>query len=514
MKFRSSNITSFFFILLISGILTFSNSLYQVAVDGGLVLSEIIKYPEPISPLKYYYQNSWTSLNQISEIFLRFGFSVMNVSRILLFISTFFFATASFLIVNRFCNNIYLSTFISIIILILQKNFGDTDYPTLIISNHSYGMFGLAFCSIIFALILNSYNKLSVFFSTLLISLHPVIGLWTLTILIISIILQKNESINKDFLKGSLYGGLVVLLSFIVFFNNSIGKLEFDEKNFQIYMELWDGHRNQTGFIHIEYLVKTLILFTLVNLYFFVIDKNKTLFLKFFNLSIFFSTAIYFFYKIFPVIFPSFLINAMPTRFLILHSFVGWPLIIGILYKFMINYKLKEKLVKIFILFVLIFYSVQHYKNFVKVKDNFIKQLTFKPNNFENTILSEISELNLDGYFITTKSTTDHITRVFKKPVLAHLYSFNFIPYHPYLVDNYFVILKEVYNIDILNPPIKNSTDIPDEFIKNTFEIRSRNDWVLIGEKYNANYVAVPIDWDIKLELFKKNDIFSIYLIN
>ena len=68
----------FFFIFIVSVILSYSYSFYQVALDGGLVLSGIIDYPNPISPLKYYYHNSWTLLHQVSEILLKLDFSITN----------------------------------------------------------------------------------------------------------------------------------------------------------------------------------------------------------------------------------------------------------------------------------------------------------------------------------------------------------------------------------------------------------------------------------------------------
>ena len=119
----------------------------------------------------------------------------------------------------------------------------------------------------------------------------------------------------------------------------------------------------------------------------------------------------------------------------------------------------------------------------------------------------------MEGYFITTKSTTSQVSRIALKPALVHLYSFNFIPYHPYLVDMYFEILNDVYKVDIYNPPILNSTDIPDVFIKDVFENKSRSDWIALKAKYNANYVAVPAEWKIKLDLIKKNEFFAIYKI-
>ena len=98
-----------------------------MAVDGGLVLSEIIKYPEPLSPMKYYYLNSWTILHQISDFFLSLGFSTLNVSRIILFLCIFCFAISSFIIVNNITSNKYLALLFTLVMLILEKNFGDTD---------------------------------------------------------------------------------------------------------------------------------------------------------------------------------------------------------------------------------------------------------------------------------------------------------------------------------------------------------------------------------------------------
>ena len=42
----------------------------QRAVDAGLVLANIVNYPDEISPMKEYFIKSWTSLHQISKIFL------------------------------------------------------------------------------------------------------------------------------------------------------------------------------------------------------------------------------------------------------------------------------------------------------------------------------------------------------------------------------------------------------------------------------------------------------------
>ena len=91
--------------------------------------------------------------------------------------------------------------------------------------------------------------------------------------------------------------------------------------------------------------------------------------------------------------------------------------------------------------------------------------------------------------------------------------SFDFIPYHPNLVDNVFQILQDIYGVDINSPPIQNNPSVPDSFIKKKFKNKLKNEWVFLSSKYNSNYVIVPSDWNIKLDLLKKNYSFAVYKI-
>ena len=514
MSLKEGNKLIFFFIVLVCIFLSFSHSLYQLALDGGLALSGKIEYPEPISPMKYYYFNSWTLLYQFSEVFLTFGFSVENISRIFIFLSTLCFALSAFIIVYRFTSNRYLALLISILMLVLEKNFGDTDYPSLIFSNHSFGMLSLAVSSLIFSLILNKNYKSSGFFSVLLISIHPIVGLWILSVLIFSMILLKNKKINLDLFKGAIFGSIITILSFIFFLTNGIGKLDFDPQNLELYFTLWDGHRKQSSYLHYEYLIKTLALFFTVNVYYSLLKQGKkSFFLTVFNSTVIFSSISYLSYKFFPQMFPDFLMHAMPSRFLILHSFVGWPLIISAFYLIFSKFESTKKFIKIFIFAVLLIHSIQHYKKFINVQNGFTLNVLEKSYIEDVNIFKDISNLNLEGYFITTSSTANYINRFALKPILLNTQYLDFLPYHHYLVDRTFKILEEVYDVDIKDPPIKNNPLLPDSFIKGSFENKTKLDWELLSQKYNANYVVVPSSWKIKLDLFKNNESFSIYKI-
>ena len=76
-----------------------------------------------------------------------------------------------------------------------------------------------------------------------------------------------------------------------------------------------------------------------------------------------------------------------------------------------------------------------------------------------------------------------------------------------------FEILKDVYGVDIENPPTRYNPNIPDSFIKKVFEGKDESDWNFLEKKYNVNYVVVPAEWKIKLDLFKNNKSFSIYKV-
>ena len=76
----------------------FSYPYLQYGVDGGLVLSGLIKYPDLNSPMIYYYLNSWTSIHQISSILLQIGLSVEILSKFLMIVVSVFFSFGVFLI--------------------------------------------------------------------------------------------------------------------------------------------------------------------------------------------------------------------------------------------------------------------------------------------------------------------------------------------------------------------------------------------------------------------------------
>ena len=72
----------------------------QRAVDAGLVLSNIVSYPDDISPMKEYFVKSWTSLHQLSKILLDLDWTFQNISKLIIFITAILYFLGIFLTAN------------------------------------------------------------------------------------------------------------------------------------------------------------------------------------------------------------------------------------------------------------------------------------------------------------------------------------------------------------------------------------------------------------------------------
>ena len=321
-----------------------------------------------------------------------------------------------------------------------------------------------------------------------------------------------KKKTRNEFILGSTYGFLITIISLILFIFKSIGTIDFDIENLNSYMKNWDGHRNTLGIIHFEYLLKTVFLFLIVNIFYFFKNKNskKDLFIVFFNTALILSTIVYLSFKMFPNIFPDIVTRSMPTRFLILHSFIAWPLILSSIFYILYNIKITKKISLVLVSIILIIYSSQHYKSFLKFKDGYVYNSSKVS---EKSFFIDLLNLNTTGYFITTSKTFNSTHSLSLKPILLDTRSFDFIPYHPYLIDDVYEILKDVYGVNLNSPPIKNNPYIPDTFIKKVFEDRLKPEWLMISKKYNAHHIVTPSNWNIKLDPVKKNSSFAVYKI-
>ena len=481
----------------------------QYGIDGGLVLSGIVKYHDLNSPMVYYYLNSWTSIHQFSALLLKIGLSVESASKILMIIATVFFSFGVFLFFFSLTKHKNLSLFIAITAIILGKNFGDTDYPSLIFSEHTYGMLSLATFTFILGLIANKNIFFSCFLIFILISIHPVVGIWTFLIVSFCFYYLKIHKIYRnDIIKGTSLGIFFIIVSFLYYYFNTIEKLPYDKNLFLDYLNNWDGHRAISKVIHYEYIIKTIILalFCIFGLRKKFKSSSYSPHLLIIILSLMCSLAIYFLYKLSPNIFPEFLKIIMPSRFIMLHTFLGWPIIIGIIIFLTKNHFKNKIMLSTSVLLLLIL--IQNYNKVISIKEGIV-------NNFEkrkeSQVINFVKNENIKSNLIVPSSLISYVFKKSETPILLHTESLDFIPYHPYLSNKFFNILKKIYNIRNNHPPQRKNPFLSDSYIKNVFEKRSKNEWLLIKKEFNVRFILVPNFWDLKLNIIKEDKKYKLY---
>jgi hypothetical protein len=481
----------------------------QYGIDGGLVLAGIVKYQDFNSPMAYYFFNSWTLIHQFSSLLLQIGLSVESSSKVLMMISTFFFSFGVFLFCYSLTKEKNLSLFIAVVSIVLGKNFGDTDYPSLIFSEHTYGMLSLATFTFILGLIANKNIFFSCLLAFVLFSIHPIVGLWTLLIMFISFYLFNIYSIyKKEIKKGIILGIIFIIFSFILYSFNSIEKIPYNEDLFLDYLENWDGHRSISKLIHYEYLIKTLFLFILCALIFKKKIESSSYSAHIFALllSLVCSSILYLLYKLVPFIFPEFFKIIMPTRFIMLHTFLGWPLIIATLI-FLLKDTFKKK-ANFFVSILLILILIQNYNKIFLIKNNFISNFQEKE---ESYVINFLKNENFKTNLIVPSSLVSYVFKKTKKPILLHTESMDFIPYHSYLSDKFFYILRKVYKIENNIPPEQNNPSLSDDYIKNVFENRSKDEWSSIKREFNVEFILIPHEWNLNIKIHKQDEKYKLY---
>ena len=498
----------------------------QRAVDAGMVLAKLVNYPDQISPMREYFLKSWTSIHQLSKLLLNLNWSFLGVSKLIIFLTAIIYFLGITLTINSASRSTVVAILIALMTLIFQKNFGDTDYPSMIFSEHTYGMLSLAIVTFIFGLLFAGSLFFTGFFAAILISIHILVGIWINGIIIICLILNKyffKYSINYNILiRGFVIGIILTIISFVyhqILTTDFISYFSLDA--YDNYMKYWEGHRNETEF-HIEYFLKTLILFGFGIFCLIALKNNLTENFKFGLIcvltSIFLSTVFYFSYKIFHSYMPDLIIRTMPARYTIMHSIVGWPLILGMLFVFIQKFEKKNKIFNnsayFLIILIILFYSVSHYKVFIKLQNLFVNKtveiISVGDKNFWNLVKSH----DFDGYILTSFSSSTISMRKTLKPIILDVSSFDFVPYHPNAAKNMSTIIEKIYGISFANPPmeIRNRPYLSDEIIKLSFEKYSRKKWQQLSKDFNISAIIVPINWKIDLISQAEGKRFAFYI--
>ena len=256
-------------------------TLDQKAITAALITSSEI-YNNNHNQLIFFrldYMNSWSLIFQLVRLLIYAGLSLEFISFLILFISLNMSIYGIFLISKRISNDLFFSFCISCFLVISNINFGNLDYPVILISNHSAGMISHACILLIFGLIADRRLNLAILLSILTVGLHLVIGLWTLSILLMSIYFFKKESLDINNLTKIdlilyILTALIVIFSFIEFRLSTINiPFLYDKYLHQTYLDIWDHHRSKIFGINYKYISLTFLM--LCSILFFYKKEKK-----------------------------------------------------------------------------------------------------------------------------------------------------------------------------------------------------------------------------------------------
>ena len=182
-----NNIVIFFILVLTSLFISSTHYFdHQVLVNTSILHGNEI-YKDKQNLFYLIQSNSHPSfLSFITNFFIKTGFSINFINILLTFIATLLNLSGIYLISKSITTSTFLSILISITAILLVKNFGDIDYPTLMFSWHTVGLFAYSLSTFILGL-LTLRNLMFAFLACLfLLSIHVVVGLWMFGIIVLA----------------------------------------------------------------------------------------------------------------------------------------------------------------------------------------------------------------------------------------------------------------------------------------------------------------------------------------
>ena len=512
----------FFFLSLSSIFITYTYYFDHYALGNALILNNDGIYEDKTNLFFLINSNSPSFLFIIINFFIKIGLSTHLTNSLLTFFATLLNLSGIYLISKFITSSTIFSILISLTAVILKKNLGNIDYPTLMFTAHTNGLIAYSLSTFILGLLTLRNLSFAILFCLLLLSIHLVIGFWIFGIIILSSLFtleKKNFRKTIFIISGLLIVSLFYLYSYL---NYTEISFEFNQKDYDDYFFYIEAHRTNMGDLgnmYFKYVLKSFVLLTLILLYlkynFSNITNNNNFFLKTLSLSIIFSGIIYFTYKIFPQIFPEIVVRTIPQRFFLIHSIIGYPVIISIIAMFLQRIFIQRKLNKNYsfqlISIILILHLFQQ-NDFLRSRIQNIPLI--KNDKIEEQLFwKDFKNLNLDGYILTSNYLCNKTIIYSRQPILFCFEGLDYIPYLPKFASPSQVMTKKILGISYSEVKYKNLGGISEIEVKEGYEKKKLSEWRIIKNEFNVNTLIVPKEWNLNIDNLIINGKYKVYKI-
>ena len=528
---NSNKLRSIFILLiLITLSLTISYTYYfnHLAISQSSIIFNDEIYKDKTSLYFLIHNNTPSFLFVIINFFLNVGISVNLINLILTFTSTFTYVLGIYLISKFITSSIILSILISLTAVFLSKNLGDIDYPALMFHHHTAGVLSLSLSTLIFGLMTLRNLLFAFIISLFLLSIHLTVGIYMFGLLLFSLLLFSNTkdkilllTNNKDKINFFIIGItlLFVIFFYIYWFINISADLpyEFNKKDYEEYFITIEAHLTNYGNLknfNLDYILKTLFVVISVLLYLKFNEKSShnSFFFKTLIISIVGSGTLYFSYKIFPKMFPEIIIQGMPNRFFLLHTVIGFPVILSVFYKFLEKlflYKNLNKNYSILLVVVIIMFHMIQQTDSLKNRFENIKEI--KKNKVDEKIFwSKVKDLEIKGYTLTSNFLCERTIIYSNLPILFCFESLDYIPTIPKLASPVKKMQNKILGISFEDLKIKNIGGVSNNEIKTIYQNKNYEEWLALKKDMDLEAIIVPKDWNLKLNLIL-DDKYKVY---
>ena len=317
----------------------------QDGLDGSLVLAGIVHYP-PQSPINQYFLGSWTIIHQLGALLLRAGLDQAYVSEIFFLVPCALLVGAYAAVVYCFSGQFLLSLLAAPLCFLanpLAKFFVSPDYAALGLlwtqpPVQTFGFWAHAGSVWVIGCVAAGRKALAGFSAVVLIAVHPVLGVYTVTLLTATL-LAGRLFLGLDirgFAKGAALGSLVAIASFAAYLTTRPDLSgPIDQAAYDAYMNAWDTHRSHvmTPEIAVRIAVAAAIATGALSVFLIFARPRRDAALQtsgLVMLAVIASTLAYFAMHLTPGFLPQIFTRAAPGRLLNVQAFLSTPMAVGL----------------------------------------------------------------------------------------------------------------------------------------------------------------------------------------
>lgn len=530
-------------------------------LDGSLVLSGQVTYPDR-AVMGLYYHGVWTLLYQLGALVFKAGVSYTAANFIFLLIPPAILTGAFAMFIHGLTGRPLFSLVAAILCFMngyFVSLFASSDYPLLGMawntpSPHSYGRFGAVLAAFSFAALVGGRGALAAFAAAGLVAIHPVIGVYTVTMLVFGLGVARivwNRPITRSIIVGFASGACVTLASLAVFLLIRQSMPDVDEVTNRTYIEIyssfWDYHRNLPATRGDFYRVVILCVVLAAPLLMLLVlrrgrrgsaDAGAVVVLG----AIAASTVLYMIQHWDKALLPDIALRAIPGRLINMQASFAMALVIGMTVFVSdevarwVHYQQEPNALDSTVRPPPASTLIFRYPNATAAAIAVILAVRILPGflylvadsrhdpdviaarhaltEIGSPFWSKVRDLRIKGLVLVPAELSLKALRYGRLPIALES-AIDFIPYLPRTATALGTIIERGYGVSFFRPPaaMKFGGVLPPTTGRAYWDCLSPTQWQEVAQEFGIVALLVPSDWNVRLPILLSDTEYALYLI-